>query len=704
MMKHIRCGIGIFTLLISCILASGLAMAAEETQSAANKTIIPVSSLDLNLMSLTFIPGIPLKRPLSINGQKFDDGIWMCAHGFMHIQLDGHGTKFTAKVGVDDSIPLYMIDMKQAAVVFYVQGDGRDLWKSPVMTPDSPPLPVSVDITGIKKLALLALPVHRNYPANIADWAEAQLETDGYQPQAVSPEREADEIVTPKPSLSPHINAPRVYGARPGHPFQFLLPVSGERPMKYKAKRLPKGLALDEDTGIITGVAKKAGTYKVKIIATNSHGKDTNTLRVVIGDTIALTPPMGFNDWYSYGLNIDQDTILDCARAMVDSTMSQYGYTYIGIDDSWMVKPGQGYEVLADDSHYADSKTFKEMLNNTYKLVPGESEPGHGEPRDEQGRINANPKFPDMKAMNDQIHAMGLKTGIYSSPGPITCAGFVGSYLYEDQDAQRFAEWGFDLLKYDWCYYGWRWAPELPSPDQMKEPFIRMNEAIKKQPRDILFNLCQYGLGDIWEWGAAAGGQSWRTGNDIAAVTTHNSYYSNFVSVALSEIGLEKWAGPGHWNDPDFLVLGKPFNVSSNEAYSHMTFWTMLCAPLFFTGRMDKLEEHTLNVLCNPEVLEVNLDPLGQQARMAKREDYRCVLVKDLEDGSKAVGLFNIGEIETTVKVNWEDLGITGPMKVRDLWRQKDLGVFDKQFEKTVPRHGVFLVRISPADKPAKKK
>lgn len=230
-----------------------------------------------------------------------------------------------------------------------------------------------------------------------------------------------------------------------------------------------------------------------------------------------------------------------------------------------------------------------------------------------------------------------------------------------------------------------------------------MNEALKKQPRDILFNLCQYGLGDIWEWGEPVGGHSWRTGNDIGAVITGNSYYSNMVSVALSENGLDKWAGPGHWNDPDYLLIGKRFNVSPNEAYSYMSFWSLLCAPLIYSGRMDQLDEFTLNVLCNSEVLEVNQDPLGQQAKVIKREDYRCVLAKDMEDGSTAVGLFNIGEFETTVRINWKDLGFKGPMKVRDLWRQQDLGVFEHEFEKTVPRHGVFLLRLSPASSSDKK-
>ena len=309
--------------------------------------------------------------------------------------------------------------------------------------------------------------------------------------------------------------------------------------------------------------------------------------------------------------------------------------------------------------------------------------------------INSNEKFLDMKALCDYIHSKGLKAGIYSSPGPFTCAGFPASYRHEVQDAERYAQWGFDYLKYDWCSYdGVAKNKSLP---ELKKPYVIMRAALNKVDRDIVFSLCQYGMGDVWEWGAEVGGNCWRTTGDIG------DSWSSMAGIGFAQNGHEKFAGPGHWNDPDMLVVGQvgwgnlhPTGLTPNEQYTHITLWCLLCSPLLIGCDMAQLDEFTLNLLTNDEVLEVSQDPLGKQAGRVAQKDNAEVWAKDMEDGSKAVGLFNRGELEADVTVNWSDLGVSGKQAVRDLWRQKDLGQFDGSYTVKIGRHGAAMIRVAP--------
>jgi alpha-galactosidase len=366
-----------------------------------------------------------------------------------------------------------------------------------------------------------------------------------------------------------------------------------------------------------------------------------------------------------------------------------HGWTYINIDDYWQVH-----------------------RNSPDKTLQGPA-------RAEDGRILPNPRFPDMKALTDHVHNKGLKIGLYSSPGPWTCGGCVGSFDRELQDAQQYAEWGFDYLKYDWCSYNpsmeayrggnTNWNPGK-SPNityaggsdltKGKFPFKLMQDALAKQPRDILYSLCQYGMGNVWEWGTEVGGNSWRTTQDI------NDSWSSMANIGFNQAGHEKYAGPGHFNDPDMLVIGKlgwgrlrPTKLTPNEQYTHISLWCLLASPLLIGCDMTQLDEFTLGLLTNDEVLDVNQDPLGRQASRVAQIETLEVWAKDLEDGSKAVGLFNRGSGEKTVTANWADLGLSGKQTVRDLWRQKDLGSVAGSFEAKVGRHGVMLVRITPANR-----
>ncbi len=486
----------------------------------------------------------------------------------------------------------------------------------------------------------------------------------------------ADEwpLLTPKPGPAPRINAPQVYGARPERPFIYRIPCTGEHPITFQADGLPAGLALAKETGVVTGhTPTKPGRYPIVLRARNSHGSTERHFTLVVGDQLALTPPMGWNDWYTHYDRITDELIRKGADAMVDSGMAGFGYQYVNIDDCWMVKPGAKEPELG------------------------------GAPRTSAGAIRPNNRFPDMKALTDYIHAKGLKAGIYTSPGPLTCGKFEGSYGHEATDAQQFAAWGFDFLKYDWCSYGK--VAGGKDLQHLKAPYQLMGAILPKLDRDVVFNLCQYGMGDVWNWGAGVGGHCWRTTGDLGAAK--NTRLPGFYSIAFENAKHAANTGPGRWNDPDYILIGtygdarsnglpQKTKLTANEQYSYMSLWVMMTAPLFFSGDMGQLDEFTLNVLCNAEVIEVDQDARGQQAHIIRNTDEEYVLARPLSDGSLAVGLFNIGEQGRLMSIDWAALGISGPRTIRDLWRQRDVGLVNDRLEKEVPSHGVFLTRLLP--------
>ncbi len=585
-------------------------------------------------------------HPIFIDGKRFEHGFGTHANSILRIALAGKAERFTATVGVDDEIG------QRGSVVFKVVGDGRTLWESGVLRGGDAAKEVSVDLHGVNKLSLVVGDAGDGINYDHADWADARIVMTEGKPEVIVPVREPAVVLTPKTSPKPRITGAQIFGARPGAPFLFTIPATGERPMTFSASKLPPGLSLDPQTGQISGILKDRGVLQVKLRAKNALGKTERSLKIVSGDIIALTPPMGWNSWNCFGCDVTEANVRSAADAMVASGLINHGWTYINIDDCW--------------------------------------EAG----RDAAGKILANEKFPDMKALTDYVHSKGLKIGLYSSPGPKTCAGHEGSYKHEELDARHYADWGFDYLKYDWCSYGGL----VPHPDHagLLKPYQAMRAALDQAPRDIVFSLCQYGMGNVWEWGAEVGGNCWRTTGDITDT------WSSMSGIGFGQAGHEKYAGPGHWNDPDMLVVGyvgwsakvRPTRLTPNEQYTHLSLWCLLCSPLLIGCDMTKLDEFTLNLLTNDEVLGVSQDPLGRQAGRVAKKGSCEIWAKDLEDGSKAVGLFNLGEEETSVAVTWSELGLKGKQKVRDLWRQSDLGKYSDQFQTRVARHGVMLVKV----------
>lgn len=600
------------------------------------------------------------KEPLMIAGKKFRNGLASQTEGLIRFELNGKAQKFHTLFGLDDA------SNKSSSVSFSALADGKEVFQSPVMKRGSKAVDVNINLNGVKQLSLVIDDNGKGLYNDKADFVNAFIVHQGAKPDAFNFNYiNKRHVLTPPESPRPKINGARVFGVRAGHPFMFTIAATGKRPMSFAAENLPQGLSLDTKTGIITGVVNGKGETVVKLKAKNELGAATRELKVIVGDRIALTPPMGWNGYNRYGDSIDHVTVRNGVDAMVSSGLINHGWTYINIDDSWSIKPG--------------SKDSMRM----------------GEPRDANGMINANKKFPDMKALTDYIHSKGFKAGIYSSPSTLTCTGYTASYEFEEKDARRWADWGFDYLKHDYCSYGD--VVKSKTLETLKKPYIVMRDALDKVDRDIVFSLSQYGMGNVWEWGDQIGGNSWRTTGDLIDT------WSSLSETGFTQVGKEDFAGPGHWNDPDMLVVGwvgwgewqYPSRLTADEQYTHMSLWSLLAAPLLMGCDVASMDAFTKNLFTNDEVIEINQDPLGKQAGRVLQKDGLEIWIKELEDGSRvAVGLFNRNSTTKTIKASWNVLGLSGKQTARDVWRQKNEGVFFDSFSAAVPAHGVKLITL----------
>jgi alpha-galactosidase len=479
-------------------------------------------------------------------------------------------------------------------------------------------------------------------------------------------------ILTPKSGPAPQINGPKVFGVRPGHPVLFTIPATGTRPIVFSADHLPSGIKINAKTGKISGSINKPGDYVITLHAKNKEGQTSRAFKIIVGETIALTPPMGWNSWNIYATKVTQKLVLANAKAMASSGLINHGWSYMNIDDVWQGKRGGEFHAILSDSS----------------------------------------TFPDMQSLCNDVHDLGLKIGIYSTPW-IESYGHhiggsamnpegtfertkenvrrnkklfpykIGDYTFWDKDVKQWAAWGFDYLKYDWN------PIELPETKTMYD-------LLRNSGRDIVFSLSNSTpFASIAELSKVS--NAWRTGGDIR---------DNWKSLKSRLLTQDKWApyaSPGHWNDPDMMIVGwvgwgkgpRPTHLTPDEQYAHMSAWCLQSVPLLLGCDLTKLDDFTISLLSNDEVIAVNQDPLGKQATVVSRQDSSGVLAKDLEDGSKAAGLFNLTDnLTRKIILKWSDLGIKGKYIVRDLWRQKDLGTFEEEFSADVNPHGVVMVSL----------
>lgn len=497
--------------------------------------------------------------------------------------------------------------------------------------------------------------------------------------------------LTPEPSAAPSINGARVFGARPGSGVLFQVPVSGERPMRITASGLPAGLKMDT-RGLITGKASAGkGAYKVKLQAVNRHGKDAAEWVLKVGDDLSLTPPMGWSSWYSYSEAVGQENVLKTARLFVERGLVHHGWTYINIDDCWQGERG--------------GRSFA---------------------------IQPNKRFPDMKAMCKAIHGMGLKVGIYSTPWMGTYAGFMGGsapnakadyaglaipekdrkqkyqlfgsypgvhrqkvdrvgpvWLF-DRDAKQWAEWGFDYVKVDWQ------PNDVPTTE-------RIRKALDESGRNMVLSLSNAAPYENME-GLGKLAQLWRTTGDI------EDHWGSVSSIGFSQERWQKHMRPGHWNDPDILQIGKlgkpnrpnttfvQTRLTPDEQYTHVTLWCLLSAPLIISCDLEDIDSFTMGLLTNDEVIAVDQDMAARPARKAWHHGNFQVWTKELQDGSTAAGFFNTGTEKGVLKVNLQDLGLSGVYEVRDLWKRADQGTAQGEIAVELNGHGAAMFRLSRKD------
>jgi alpha-galactosidase len=355
---------------------------------------------------------------------------------------------------------------------------------------------------------------------------------------------------------------------------------------------------------------------------------------------LAKTPPMGWNSWNKFGCNVSEELIKGMADTMVATGMKDAGYQYIVIDDCWQVSRDKNGNIVPDAQRFPSG----------------------------------------MKALADYVHSKGLKFGVYSDAGARTCEGRPGSAGYEVEDARMYASWGVDYLKYDWCNSDGQ-DPKIAYPT--------MRDALKASGRSIVFSICEWGRNQPWTW-ARGVGHLWRTTGDIS------DRWSSFTRLLDQQVGLEKFAGPGGWNDPDMLEVGNG-GMTTAEYRAHFSLWCLLAAPLMAGNDLRNMTPETKEILTNRDVIAIDQDPLGQQGRRLRKDGDVEVWAKKLSGKDYAVALLNRGTAPATVAVSWQEIGLpydAAPL-VRDVWTKKETPGVKGTFAATVPSHDVVMIRVT---------
>ncbi len=593
------------------------------------------------------------ENPLKIAGTEYERGIGTHSHAEILIDLKGAMTSFHSLVGIDDHA-----QPPKGTVIIEAFVDGELKFRSDILRSGAEPVAIDLDLVGAHQMILMILDAGDCIELDHADFVDAYFEApegSSETPAIVAVEHREPKIAAiNREELG--INCPKVVGASPWQDFLFRLPISGKRPIKISIENLPEGLKLDQEKGWLTGRVMYEGPHPMKIIAENESGRvEREVVIEAEKGKLALTPPMGWNSWNCWGEHVDAERVYQAAEAMISTGLADFGYMYINIDDGW-----QGV-------------------------------------RSYDGQIQPNGKFPDMKGLADRVHDLGLRIGLYSSPGLRTCAGYMGSFRHEAQDAETYADWGYDYLKYDYCSY-FQVRGQGDDVELDIKPYRVMGEALSLVPRDIVFSICTAGVFKSWHWGTEVGGHLWRTTVDI------HDRYGSMIGNGIFQDTIAEFSGPGGWNDPDMLVIGKvgwgphlrDCELTRAEQVTHMTLWALLSAPLLLGCEIREIDEFTFNVLANPDVLDINQDPLGKSAQMRGKTGFVQIWSKPLADGSVAAGMINHGPVPAKANLDFALVDAPGSCRVYNAWLRADEGVFQRMIEVELGPHESCLYRLTP--------
>jgi alpha-galactosidase len=618
-------------------------------------------------------------KPMRIGGGAYARGIGTHAISTMLIDLENQAVSFAATVGVDDGA------IAEGTIRFYVIGDKKVLWDSGPMKKGEPAKDAKVNLAGVRLLGLLVTDAGDGNTGDLADWCDASITFSS----SVDARRitllgdgvsSTPDQLTPGADVSPRINGPRYFAFRPGNPCLYKVPVSGAPPFRFSVEKLPAGLSLDPATGVMTGMLREKGVYPVTLVVANSAGTARATFRIVVSDQIAVTPPLGWSSWPWFGETISDAIARNVAEAFESSGLAAHGWSYLCIDDSWQ------------DTRDATT-----------------------------GAILPNERFPDMRALGDFMHARGFRLGLSSTPWITSFNGYCGgssdkkngvwsraemsslnfqregSHTFEESDARQWAAWGVDYLKYEW------YPVDMVTVE-------RMRRALYSSGRDIVYHLTgPVSAEQAQDWARLS--NLWRMNEDLTDTWTS---IRRFIARPMSA---REQSGPGRWNDPGPLMIGmqrtsavpRMTRLKPDEQYAHVSMWALLSAPMTLICDPLNLDGFTRNLLTNDEVLAVDQDPLGRTPHLAISQAGLRVWRKPLEDGSIAVGIFHIGadpaspdeyfswdqSFSTSMTIPLQALGCSKPVRVRDLWAQKDLGVKETEITVNVPHHGVVLLRLT---------
>ena len=695
--------INVGKLLVSALVLAG---GCETWRGKTEAGVRYVDEFDLSAASCGMGKRVRARRsvdgnPLTLNGKAHARGFGTRPESAVAFRANGKVKAFDALVGIDDDAKAANRYQRPAAAIFKVWADGRVVWQSGNVQEGAKPVPVHVVLAGAREIVLETVGAARwfAFEAMNADWIDARFTCDAGAELEVVDDPSAFAqlgVLTPPEKPEPRINGADIWGVRPGRPVIFRVATSGKRPMTFSARNLPAGVTLDTAKGVLGGVAPtESGDYDIEVTAENSHGRATRTIRLAVGETIALTPPMGWNSWNTCCYRLTQEKAMAAARAMDESGLGDHGWAYVNLDDWWQMNTSGCARVAIRERELGREDVI-------------------GAARDGDGKILPNRSFPDMKALTDYIHSFGFKAGLYSSPGPRTCGECEGSYGHELQDAERYADWGFDYLKYDWCSYndvfkretglpgGWWDRRAWEFREDCARPYRLMSECLRRQKRDIFFSYCQYGMGRVEEWCRANGANGWRTCDDMKDQWL-------WMEKALDSCrGGEFWkyAGPGCWADPDMMIVGEQFSfgydhpsfLTPNEQYTHVSLWAMVCSPLLIGCDLTKLDGFTRSLLVNDEVIAISQDRLGRPARRYRHLDGESVWARPLANGDVAVALVNRYPLAREVAVDFAEVGADAHCWVRDCWRQRCEGKHARRYSAVVPPHATKLIRLKAID------